>query len=332
MPSKEGDVRFNNYILEHGYKYLTGNQCSFTDTSFFYPEKGVLGYSDTLIGSLPLYIPFRLAGCDRYTALQLWYLLNTVLNYLSSYIALKKISGSFTGAVTGSYLFSFSLSNVQAIWHPQMIGLFPVPLFFYFTINFIEKAKCWHLALMVLLLSFQTYIAGYSGFFLFFCGFLFFTIYLLFSLQDEPGLIREHLKNGVKYLAVVTAGLLSVFPLMKMYYNVSIITGYSSWDEIYITIPRLCSYFYHHGFSRFYAYSISLPATINQNQYFHVMFTGFIPYIILLYLLLFFILKKNNCMKTNKRLFYATISSFFASILCTIYIDNIDFSFIVISA
>jgi len=327
MPSKEGDVRFNNYILEHGYKYFTSNICRFTDTSFFYPEKGVLGYSDTLLGSLPLYVPFRIAGFDRYTAFQLWFLLNTVLNYLSCFYALKKITGSFTGAITGSFLFSFSLSNVQAIWHPQMIGLFPVPLFFFFTINFIEKAKIWHLSMMVLLLSFQTYIAVYSGFFLFFCGSLFFIIYLLLTVKKEPSLMVKHLENGIKYFAVTAIGLLSIFPLMKMYYNTSKTTGFSSWDEISITIPRLSSYFYHHGLSSFYTYTISLPDRINQNQYFHVMFTGFVPYIITICLCFLFFVKKDNCMKTYKRLFKTTVSSFLVIFIFTIYIDYFDFSF-----
>src|ERR1043165_2325664 len=74
VPGDYGDARFNNYILEHGHNFLTGKVKQYWNAPFMYPYPNVIALSDNLLGTLPLYSAFRIAGFDRETAFQLWLL------------------------------------------------------------------------------------------------------------------------------------------------------------------------------------------------------------------------------------------------------------------
>ena len=49
VPGDLGDARFNNYILEHDYKYFTGKVDHYWDAPFMYPYKNVIAFSDNLL-------------------------------------------------------------------------------------------------------------------------------------------------------------------------------------------------------------------------------------------------------------------------------------------
>ena len=84
-PGDLGDARFNNYLLEHGYRYLVGQDKYFWNADFMYPEAEVISYSDNLLGTVPFYALCRVFGADRETAFQIWYLLMVVLNYTAAF-------------------------------------------------------------------------------------------------------------------------------------------------------------------------------------------------------------------------------------------------------
>src|SRR6478735_5455326 len=75
-----GDTRFNAYLLEHSWAFLTGRTPSFFDAPFFAPAKNVLAYSDLMIGSGFLYWPWRALGIDRDPAFALFCLGCTALD------------------------------------------------------------------------------------------------------------------------------------------------------------------------------------------------------------------------------------------------------------
>jgi len=62
VPGDFGDARFNNYILEHGYKYLTGKTATYWNAPFMYPYPNTIALSDNLLGTVPLYSGFRILG------------------------------------------------------------------------------------------------------------------------------------------------------------------------------------------------------------------------------------------------------------------------------
>ena len=109
MPGDKGDSRFNNYILEHGYNFMTGKVDNYWDAQVMYPEKMTIAYSENLIGTVPLYSLFRLLKCDRETSFQLWFLSLFVLNFICAYWALKKWTASTLLSSVGAYIFAFSI-------------------------------------------------------------------------------------------------------------------------------------------------------------------------------------------------------------------------------
>src|SRR5687768_18198019 len=74
VPGDMGDGRLNNYFLEHGYLYITGQVDNYWDAPFFYPEKSTMSMSDNLFGTLPLYALLRIMKFDRETSYQIWFL------------------------------------------------------------------------------------------------------------------------------------------------------------------------------------------------------------------------------------------------------------------
>src|SRR3954451_21761291 len=69
-----GDARFNLYILEHTFRYLTGLDSSYQSPDIYYPFPGTLFFSDLHIGSVPFYLLFSSAGASPFTAYILWIL------------------------------------------------------------------------------------------------------------------------------------------------------------------------------------------------------------------------------------------------------------------
>ena len=51
IPGDRGDARFNLYLLEHSYKYVSGQESGFWDVGFFYPHQNVLAYSDNFFSA-----------------------------------------------------------------------------------------------------------------------------------------------------------------------------------------------------------------------------------------------------------------------------------------
>jgi hypothetical protein len=70
IPGDLGDARFNNYVLEHFYLWLSRLVPDYWNATFFYPFPGTMAFGDTLLGSAPLYALFRWMGLDMPSSFQ----------------------------------------------------------------------------------------------------------------------------------------------------------------------------------------------------------------------------------------------------------------------
>jgi hypothetical protein len=109
IPGDLGDARLNNYVLEHGFRWLAGRDPSFWDAPFFFPAANVIAFSDSHLGTLLLYAGLRTLGLDREGAFQAWVLVLSSLNYIACFLVLRRLSLGTLGAAAGAFVFSFSL-------------------------------------------------------------------------------------------------------------------------------------------------------------------------------------------------------------------------------
>src|SRR5665213_3238316 len=92
IPGDLGDARFNMYILEHGYQFITHQVTNYWGAPFMYPFKEAIGYSDNLLGTMPIYSIFRFISFDRETSFQLWIITICILNFSTAFYVMNKLT------------------------------------------------------------------------------------------------------------------------------------------------------------------------------------------------------------------------------------------------
>jgi hypothetical protein len=122
-----GDSRFNNYILEHSYRWLIGAplHTEFWNPPFFYPARNVTAYSDLLLSVAPLYVVFRAVGFLPDTSFQLWMIACSGLNYLVAFHLLhRRFRLGAAAACAGAILFAFGAPRINQAGHQQLLPQF----------------------------------------------------------------------------------------------------------------------------------------------------------------------------------------------------------------
>jgi hypothetical protein len=131
MQSDWGDTRLNNYILEHGYRWLTdapGHE-RFWSPPVFYPAPNTAAYSDVLLGVAPFYWIWRIAGVEPDTAFQLWMLTIATLNFASSYLLFSRgFRCRPIASAVGALLLSFAAVRTAQVMHAQLIAHFYIAI------------------------------------------------------------------------------------------------------------------------------------------------------------------------------------------------------------
>lgn len=243
MPGDKGDSRFNNYILEHGYNFLSGKVSNYWDAPFMYPEKNVIAYSDNLLGTVPLYSVFRLMKCDRETSFQLWFFSLFVLNFICAYWALKKWSESTLLSSVGAYIFSFSILILTHINHAQVFPRFVIPLIIYWFWNWLKNKNLKSFYLLTIGVVYQFYCGIYLGFFIIYILLFVFLAYLMVYRDKQLFSWLKEWKNIFKHLLTIVIGTLLLMPMFIPYMEISSRFGYRNFEEVLSYIPTWRSYF-----------------------------------------------------------------------------------------
>ena len=317
IPGDYGDARFNNYILEHGYKYLTGQVSSFWDAPMMYPYKNTIAFSDNLLGTMPIYGSFRAFNFDRETSFQLWIIVLFTLNYVCSFWVLNKWFKNIPLAITGAYIFAFGIFLIGQMDHVQVFPRFISPLVFYWFWNFLTKGKTRYFLFALLGIVFQFYCAVYLGFILVYCLLFLSIAYIL--VHGYKGIIETIQQgNNYKKLALISVAAIILFlPLIVPYIQISHVTGMRKFDELISTIPKPQSYFFTHIGATTWKGILSEHSKYAFNDWwFHFMFLGAIPWIGI-FTALFILIKKpiHTDIKFLKTLFVALF-------LCVLFTTN----------
>ncbi|HVO85386.1 MAG TPA: hypothetical protein VMU60_13260 [Syntrophobacteria bacterium] len=323
IPGDFGDARLNNYFLEHGFKWLSGQTDSFWNAPFFYPHPRTMTFSDNLLGTLPVYASFRLLKIDRETSYQLWFIAIYTLNFFSAALVLKRLKINYLGALLGAYVFTFSPPVLAHIYHAQLLPRFMIPFGFYFGIRYIAGRDAKNLLMLCGSVVMQFYCSIYLGFFLCLCLLLFFLAYGVFNipaLEQEP-CVAFTLKKVSTVFLILSISLLALLPLLIPYYRRSIVSGVNSWEIIVSLLPTLRTYFYPHEGTIMWDWLI--PTIVNyQYPCEHQLFAGMLPWLAIIVVIILFAYNQNDGILRTGIVILLTLV--FAIIL-TINIDGFTF-------
>ena len=256
LPGNLGDTRFNNYILEHNFRWVTGKDPSLLDAPFAYPFPETLTFSDNHFGSMFFYSAFRWLGYSRESAYQGWYLLSYVLSFIAVTYVLNRYKLKPLAIGIGAFFFTFGLPLIVKEGHAQLMYRFCIPLACDAFWQFSQKRGFKQLALMSFWLVWQFYLSIYLGYFL---ALLLFTLALGIPFVNNntlsnilwfwPGVIKENwLKSKIKakivYSALIAISVIFLFLLFQPYFLASRSYGFiRPWEEVQPMLPRIQSYF-----------------------------------------------------------------------------------------
>jgi len=257
IPGDFGDARFNNYILEHFFRWLSGLEHSFWTAPFFYPFPKTITFSDNLLGSVPFYIPFRWIGLDRESAFQAWYAIGILLNYVSAAYALSRFNLKPLAVSAGAFFFTFGLPFLAQENHAQLVYRFCIPLACFWLWKLTQEPRLELLAALILGVVWQFFLGIYLGVFL---SMLIAVMIVLLPLYSRPQSLWEALFfwprklrqawlcSSIPMRIILTLTMLglvsSLTILFLQYYSATKIYGFwRSWDAIVLALPKWQSYF-----------------------------------------------------------------------------------------
>jgi hypothetical protein len=223
LPGDPIDNKLNNFILEHGYRWLTGRADSFWDAPSFYPRRGTTAWSDAHIGMLPAYAAFRAAGCSPERAFQGHFLAACLLNFAAAAWALRRLGFGFAAVAAGAYVFAFGLPVVGQTQHEQLVPRFLVPPALVFAWEFLRSPRTWRLAAVAGCCAGQIYLTVYIGYFLV----LLLAAGLVPARLRFPGsfawgeILRPSRRTWLRRGAVVAAAVAATLPLVARHARAS---------------------------------------------------------------------------------------------------------------
>jgi len=258
MQSDFGDTRLNNYILEHGYRWLLGfpGHEHFWSPPVFYPAPNTAAYSDVLLGVAPFYWPWRIAGFEPDTAFQLWLLTLATLNFAA---ALLLFARGFrcrpVASAIGAMLLSFASVRTAQVMHAQLIAHFYIAIAILAVIEIfraepelragvliVERRTAWVFALAAAV-AVQMYSSFYYGWFLIFA----LSIAALWAVARPSTRKRFVLTARANFPALAGAALASallIAPLIAHYLSAEQQVGTRSYLVVESMLPRLQSWAY----------------------------------------------------------------------------------------
>ena len=248
VPGDLIDGRFNSVILEHFYQWLTGRQHDLWSPTFFYPNLSVLAFSDNHFGNAFIYALLRMLDFSREIAFSGWYVIGCSLNFLVTYVVLRKLHFSVFAASAGAFVFAYFLPAIIQAGHAQLTYRFAIPLAFYAFWNLIYKRQISAVGLLFFWIGVQFYCSIYLGVFLVFL--------LLAASIPALMLLRKNVFKDWKQswlnltkprqLTVSTlaiASSISIILLLEKYQQVASLYGFKkNVVEVKHMLPRLESY------------------------------------------------------------------------------------------
>jgi len=306
IPGDLGDARFNMYLLEHGYQYITQQVHYFWGAPFFYPFSPSIAYSDNLLGSMPVYAVFRILSFDRETSFQLWFITLCILNFFATFYVLKKLTNHSILASAGAYIFAFSIFLFCQFHHAQTFPRFIMPLVIYWIIRYNENYQMKYIWFILSGIAYQFYCGMYLGIYLLLCSSFIFAI-LLACNSKVAYQKRFFSKNNLYKIAFgAIIFLLLLMPLAIEYFKVYSVANKRDFKETFLTLPIPSSYFFTSKASLTWNILSNIGIRDNCPWWDQELFVGIIPWMALIASIFYFF--KKGFIANNKVLFSIVIT------------------------
>ncbi|MEO8066809.1 MAG: hypothetical protein ABI599_03855 [Flavobacteriales bacterium] len=284
LPGDMGDSRFDNYMLEHFHQFASGKVGGYWNAPFMYPQKNVTAFSDSLVGTAPLYSFFRHIGFNRESAYQLWMLVLFALNYLCCFVALFAWSRRSVLSACGAYVFAFGIHMLGQMDHAQVFPRFMVPLAFWWCWQWLEAGRPKYFLFMLLATVYQFYCGAHLGFVLC-CALLFLVVGHVVVHVPE---IRRYRPAGWRPLllgaGILVLAALLLLPLALPYLEAAHITDVREFGTTKSTIPQLHDYFVSHPAALSWRSLSMRSGLMNDEGSGNLNFMGALPWLAILLL------------------------------------------------
>ena len=219
-----GDSKLIVYLHEHWVQVVLG-KAAWRDPAFFYPTKGVSGYSDTFVLDEVFYAPLRAIGMDMFLAYQWTLILSTLLGFLGMFYLCRRIVGPHPMfASLLALTFAFSNTLIVQIVHSQLFAVEWIPLLVLLVLRSGQAQRRtigWSYAAAAGLLSGLLFLSTYYvAWFSALALALWLLVYVLLALCSRPGrtglwaALRHHVGRAVAFVVAFAVGLV---PFVAIY-------------------------------------------------------------------------------------------------------------------
>jgi hypothetical protein len=289
-PSDPADPRFNEFLLEHSWRWLRGETGrGFFDLPMAWPVQNLLAHSEPMLSFGPFYWPFRALGLSSSTSHQLWMMLMAALNFGAFYALVRRaLCFDPLAASASAFLFAFGLPRVAQIGHSQLWPqLYIVAVLFGLHALLSEspsdRARRWAAPAVIVGLSLQAWGCLYNAIFLAYACLVTGLFALSYSTWRTRALrtLRETPPIGYVCIAVAIACL---WPLAESYAAAAGSTSEWNATEARLLQPRIGSLVYVWRGSWFYGWMTTatplgqLPAVHEQALGLGFLTTGVVLY------------------------------------------------------
>ena len=247
LPGDLGDTRFCNAILEHWWTFWRAGR-DWKSPPMFFPELGVLAYSDVLFLFSPFYGLARASGLTPYYALAAMVAGLLFFGYLSTAWLLRRIFGIERWiSLLGAAIYAFAGMRIRSYEHVQLFaGLF-LPLLFGAAVLYLEQLEVRSFGLLqgILLaigaagLVFTSFYVGW--FFILYLGLAAFCFVLVKAMQcglvAVPSLLNR--RSGASLSLIGAVLILVLLPSLALYLPKFAEIGARPWTLIAKMLPAM---------------------------------------------------------------------------------------------
>jgi hypothetical protein len=280
MQTDWGDTRLNNYILEHGYRWLLAapGHRALWSPPVFYPAANTAAYSDILLGVAPAYWFWRAFGAAPDTSFQLWLMTVASLNYVMAAICCRRLLRvGWVAAAFGGFVFAFGSTRIAQINHQQLVGQFYVLIACYALVRIFEEPadavaearadarRPWWIGVAGASLVAQLWAGYYMGWFLAFSvGIGLAWAVVLPARRGRLWAVVRRFSMAVGLTGLATE--LALMPLALPYLRAATDVGMRTYANVTWYLPRIWSWVFLGTESRMYGWMYRIPAIHNTPE------------------------------------------------------------------